>query len=170
MIDSHHLRFIQLLGRSYRAFVAGFEAHTGQSMARWRIMVLLDRHGELSQKRLVQELGIDPAALTRQLKALEQAGMVERHSDSQDARLTNVALTPAGRSTMESTMSLRNEYLEWALGDLPMPEMEVISETLEKLEERLSSRATDSRTVPRQSGTDSGKQADGRMAEISPSR
>lgn len=140
MIDSHHLHFIQQLGRSYRAFVAGFEAHTGQSMARWRIMVLLGRHGELSQKRLVQELGIDPAALTRQLKALEQAGMVERHSDSQDARLTNVALTPAGRRTMASTMALRNEYLEWALGDLPVPEMKVIAETLVKLEERLGSR------------------------------
>lgn len=140
MIDSQHLHFIQQLGRSYRAFVAGFEAHTGQSMARWRILLLLRREGEMSQKQLVRELGIDPAALTRQLKALESGGLVERHNDALDARVTNVALTKAGVKAVESTMALRNEYLEWALGDLPLPELEVISETLVKLEERLANR------------------------------
>lgn len=140
MIDSQHLHFIQQLGRSYRAFVAGFEAHTGQSMARWRILVLLRRTEEMSQKQLVRELGIDPAALTRQLKALERAGLVERHNDAQDARLTNVALTEAGRQAVKSTMTLRNEYLDWALGDLPLPELEVITQTLVQLEQRVANR------------------------------
>ncbi|MFT0850728.1 MarR family transcriptional regulator [Achromobacter sp. F4_2707] len=140
MIDSHHLQFIQLLGRSYRTFVAGFEAHTGQSMARWRILVLLDRQGEMSQKQLVQELGIDPAALTRQLKALEQADMVRRHSDAQDARLTNVTLTKAGRKVVASTMAQRNEYLEWALADLSVEDMNTLSKTLVKLEQHLAQR------------------------------
>ena len=132
---------MQQLGRSYRAFVSGFEAHTGQSMARWRILILLAIHGEMSQKRLVRELGIDPAALTRQLKALEQAGMVKRHSDAQDARLTNVALSRTGRQTVESTMARRNEYIEWALGDLHAGEIEAFSDMLVKLEKRLSDRA-----------------------------
>src|SRR5690554_2733628 len=100
---------MQQLGRSYRALVAGFEAHTGQSMARWRILILLRANGEMPQKTLVGELGIDPAALTRQLKALELGGLVERHSDQQDARFTNVALTAAGRQVVESTMKRRNE-------------------------------------------------------------
>ncbi|HLT99194.1 MAG TPA: MarR family transcriptional regulator [Burkholderiaceae bacterium] len=140
MIDSQHLQFIQQLGRSYRAFVAGFEAHTGQSMARWRILVLLSREAEMSQKRLVKELAIDPAALTRQLKALERAGLVARQNDAQDARVTNVALTSAGRQAVESTMTLRNEYLDWALGDLPLPDIEVIMETLVNLEQRVTNR------------------------------
>lgn len=141
MIDSQHLHFIQQLGRSYRAFVAGFEAHTGQSMARWRILVSLERQGKMAQKQLVRELGIDPAALTRQLKALETQGLVKRHSDTHDARITNVTLTVAGTRAVASTMALRNEYLEWALGDLPLPELEVISATLVKLEERLVNRS-----------------------------
>lgn len=141
MIDSHHIRFIQQLGRSYRAFVAGFETHTGQSMARWRILVLLDRHGELSQKQLVRELAIDPAAITRQLKALEQLGMVERHSDTQDARVTNVALTAAGRQAVQSTMAQRNEYIERALGDWQVSEIEAFSAMLVRLEARLSDRS-----------------------------
>lgn len=142
MIDSHHLRFIQQLGRSYRAFVAGFEAHTGQSMARWRILVLLERNGEMSQKQLVRELAIDPAALTRQLKALEQTGMVARHSDLQDARLTNVALTDAGRLAVASTITRRNEYIEHALGGWQASEIEAVSDMLGKLETRLTERSS----------------------------
>ena len=141
MIDSHHIRFIQQLGRSYRAFVAGFEAHTGQSMARWRLLVLLDRYGELSQKQLVRELAIDPAAITRQLKALEQLGMVERHSDTQDARVTNVALTAAGRQAVQSTMAQRNEYIERALGDWQADEIAAFSDMLVRLEARLGNRS-----------------------------
>ena len=141
MIDSHYLRFIQQLSRSYRAFVAGFETHTGQSMARWRILVLLDRNGEMSQKWLVKELGIDPAALTRQLKALEQVGMVKRHSDLQDARLTNVVLTEAGRQAVASTMERRNAYIERALGEWQTAEIEAVSDMLARLEARLSDRS-----------------------------
>lgn len=141
MIDSHHTRFMQQLGRSYRALVAGFEAHTGHSMARWRILILLDARGEMSQKTLARELGIDPAALTRQLKALERAGWVERHSDAHDARLTNAALTPAGRETIARTMEKRNEYIEWALGDLSFEQLEALSDMLAKLESRVSGRS-----------------------------
>ncbi|NYT23028.1 MarR family transcriptional regulator [Alcaligenaceae bacterium] len=140
MIESHHLRFIQQLGRSYRAFIAGFEAHTGHSMARWRILVLLDARKEMSQKALARELGIDPAALTRQLKALEQAGWVERHSDPQDARLTNAALTDAGRRTVMASIERRNEYIEEALGHLSAAELGMLSDMLVTLEERLVSR------------------------------
>ena len=144
MIQSYHLRFMQQLGRSYRSFVAAFESHTGQSMARWRILILLERWGETSQKLLARELGIDPAALTRQLKALEQDGAVQRRNDVKDARLINVALTEKGRETVKSTMARRNEYIEWALGDMSEAELEAVSDMLLKLEKRLSDRSVPS--------------------------
>lgn len=141
MIDEHHLRFMQQLGRSYRALVAGFEMQTGQSMARWRILMLLHKGGEISQKMLARELGINPAALTRQLKALELQGWVQRHNDANDARLINVALTQAGRTLIQSTMPRRNDYIEWALGEFSTSELELLSDMLMKLENRLSSGA-----------------------------
>lgn len=136
MIEPHHLRFMQQIGRSYRALVAGFEAHIGVSMARWRIMLLLDTNGEMSQKELARMLAIDPAALTRQLKALEREGWVERHNDARDARLTNVALTELGLEAVHSTMARRNEFIERALGPIPAEELDAVSAVLEKLEER----------------------------------
>lgn len=140
MIESHHIRFMQQLGRSYRALIAGFEAHTGLSMARWRILILLDTRGEMSQKALARELGIDPAALTRQLKGLEKEGWVERHNAPQDARLINVELTPAGRQTVARTMTRRNEYIEWALGELTAERLDALSDMLSGLEARVSTR------------------------------
>src|SRR5690606_31592031 len=144
MIESYHLRFMQQLGRSYRSFIAAFEAHTGQSMARWRILILLDRWGETSQKLLARELGIDPAALTRQIKEMELEGAVQRRNDAKDARLINVALTEKGRDTVKSTMARRNEYIEWALGDMTESELEAVSDMLLKLEKRLSDRSVPS--------------------------
>lgn len=141
MIDSHQVAFMQQLGRSYRALVAGFETHTGHTMARWRVMVLLDARGEMSQKLLARQLGIDPAALTRQLKALERDGWVERHNDVQDARLTNVALTDAGRATVTATMERRDAYIEWVLGEMTPAEMDAFSSMLAKLESRVAARS-----------------------------
>jgi len=141
MVEAHHLRFMQQIGRSYRALVAGFEAHTGLSMARWRLLVLIDTHGEMSQKMLARTLGIDPAALTRQLKALEGEGWVERHADAQDARLTNVALTDGGRGIVRATMARRNDFIERALGHLPAAELDALSDVLEKLEARFTPRS-----------------------------
>lgn len=138
MIEPHHLRFMQQIGRSYRALVAGFEAHTGLSVARWRILVLLDTHGELSQKVLAQHLAIDPAALTRQLKALEAEGWVARSRDAHDARLTNVLLTDAGRAAVRATMVRRNEFFELALGPISADELDALTDTLVKLEERFT--------------------------------
>lgn len=140
MTDTHQIRFVQQLGRSYRALVAGFEAHTGHTMARWRILILLDMRGPMSQKQLAKELGIDPAALTRQLKCLERDGWVRREADAQDARLTNVTLTSAGHDTVARTMPRRNEYIEWVLGDFSAEQLDALSDVLVRLEERISRR------------------------------
>lgn len=138
MIEPHHLRFMQQIGRSYRALIAGFEAHTGMSVARWRLLLQLDTSGELSQKMLARNLGIDPAALTRQLKALEAEGWVERQRDPMDARLTNVVLTDAGRDAVKATLARRNEFFERALGPVPADELDALTDTLEKLEARFT--------------------------------
>ena len=140
MSEPSHLRFMQQLGRSYRAFVAGFESHTGHTLARWRILSLLDRKGELSQKALVQELGTDPAALTRQLKALQEQGWIARNTDAVDGRLINVALTELGRSVVQATMARRDEYMESALGEFSPDVLEGLTQALERMEQRLSRR------------------------------
>ena len=52
--------------------------------------------GGLAQKQLAERLQMDPGALTRQLKVLDQLGWIERTTDARDNRLTNVSLSDAG--------------------------------------------------------------------------
>jgi DNA-binding MarR family transcriptional regulator len=137
MNDIPQLRAIQQLGRTYRALLAAFEARIGLSMARWRILLALHQQGEHSQKQLARDLRMDPAALTRQIKAIEQAGWVERHTDAADNRLTNVALTDAGHSMVSRLLPKRTAFIETAFGDMSVDEMDELSVLLHALEERL---------------------------------
>src|SRR5690606_3419905 len=93
MSELPQLQAMQQLGRTYRALMSAFESNIGHSMPRWRILLALHQNGERSQKQLAHDLVVDPAALTRHIKAIESEGWVERHSDVNDNRLTNVALT-----------------------------------------------------------------------------
>ncbi|MGB3290637.1 MAG: MarR family transcriptional regulator [Burkholderiaceae bacterium] len=137
MADIPQLQAIQQLGRTYRALMSAFEAGVGHSMPRWRILLALHRAGELSQKQLAQELPMDPAALTRQIKTIEQMGWVERHADPADNRLTNVALTPSGRDIVLSTLPRRTAFIENMFDDLSTAQLDQLSAMLHTLEERL---------------------------------
>ncbi len=141
MSDIPQLLLMQQLGRTYRALMLAFEANIGHSMPRWRILLHLYQFGALSQKRLAQELRVDPAALTRQIKAIETSGWVERHNDAADNRLTNVALTTAGKELVEQTLPRRSAFIERALGGLSPEAMQELEATLNSLEQRLREEA-----------------------------
>ncbi|HUH59300.1 MAG TPA: MarR family winged helix-turn-helix transcriptional regulator [Candidimonas sp.] len=137
MSDIPQLQVLQQLGRTYRTLMSAFEANIGHSMPRWRILIHLYQGGEASQKQLAHTLRIDPAALTRQIKAIERMGWVERHSDPADNRLTNVALTPGGMVLVEEALPKRAAFIESALGDLSAQDLEALETILGKLEQRL---------------------------------
>jgi len=135
--DFPQLQVMQQLGRTYRALLAAFDAQIGQPMPRWRVLLALYQGGETSQKDLACLLRMDPASLTRQVKVIERLGWVRRQNDAADNRLTNVTLTRAGRQVVEETMPRRLEFIERALTDLSLPEMQALSAMLDTLEGRL---------------------------------
>ena len=128
---------MQKLGRTYRAMLAAFDASIGQPMPRWRVLLLLHQRGAMSQKKLADALRMDPAALTRQLKAIEQLGWVQRRSDPQDNRLTNVWLTPAGTELVERTMPRRTAFIQRLLADLSAEELQQLGGMLDRVEARM---------------------------------
>jgi DNA-binding MarR family transcriptional regulator len=145
MNEFPQLQIIQQLGRTYRALLTAFDANIGQPMPRWRILLTLYQQGEMSQKTLAHTLRIDPAALTRQVKAIEKLGWVQRHSDASDNRLTNVMLTPAGDKVVRETLPRRSAFVQSALGDLSLQDMEALSVLLDRLEQRLRNASAESK-------------------------
>ncbi|KVC76523.1 MarR family transcriptional regulator [Burkholderia ubonensis] len=139
MEEQDRVAILQQFGRTYRAFLTAFEAHVGQPMPRWRIMVALHSlGGESSQKRLVEILRIDPGALTRQLKSLDALGWVERESDERDNRVTNVKLTADGRVAFEASLPRRRAFLDKTVARLPDEVLTALSGALAMLEERIA--------------------------------
>lgn len=86
-----------------------FSERSGISQARMLLLVKFRRTNEWSQAALVQQLGIDAAAVTRQVKQLEEEGLVQRRADPDDNRYTLVSLTPAGRALVEQLVHVREE-------------------------------------------------------------
>lgn len=133
-----YVGIVQQFGRTYRAFLSGFEARVGHAMPRWRILLALtEPGGEWSQKRLVERLRVDPGALTRQLKTLEALGWIERSVDARDNRITNVKLTEEGRHAVEASLPQRNAFLLETMGSLPDEALAALSDALAKLESRI---------------------------------
>jgi MarR family transcriptional regulator, organic hydroperoxide resistance regulator len=129
---------VQQFGRTYRAFMQAFEAQVGQPMPRWRILLALHDHaGELSQKKLVERLRVDPGALTRQLKTLEGLGWIVRSVDQRDNRISNVVLTDQGRAVVGAGMPRRNAFLNDTMATLPDDAITALSVALRVLEQRI---------------------------------
>lgn len=61
--------------------------------------------------------GLDPSTITRQVQALERAGLAVRHADPGDRRAALLSLTDEGRTAVHETRTHRRRRLEQVLAD-----------------------------------------------------
>jgi DNA-binding MarR family transcriptional regulator len=66
---------------------------------------------------LATAFGLDPSTITRQVKALEDAGLATRETDPSDRRASILDLTREGRSALEATRTYRRGRLFEAMAD-----------------------------------------------------
>lgn len=130
-------KVVQQLGRTYRALLSAFDINLGQPLPRWRILLALYQREERSQKDLAEDLRMDPAALTRQVKAMQRLGLIARRSDERDNRLTNVMLTAQGRKVVRQTLPQRTRFFDQLLEGLSEEDLQSVSQLLDVLEQRL---------------------------------
>ncbi|BAH77422.1 MarR family winged helix-turn-helix transcriptional regulator [Solidesulfovibrio magneticus] len=100
--------------RTHQMLVTGFSRKIGQPAARVALMRLLATASEpVGIMDLARNLGVNAAAVTRQIKELEAQGLVERCDDPQDGRRSWLRLSPQG---MQLFMALheRSHALEKA--------------------------------------------------------
>lgn len=80
--------------------------------------------GPLRITSLAGMLDVDLSVVSRQVKALEDTGFVERAQDPADARAALVSATPAGTAAFQQVQAQRSEVLRDALEDWPTDERE----------------------------------------------
>ena len=88
---------------------------------------------------LASAFGLDPSTITRQVQALEKAGLVERHADPDDRRASILDLTEEGKVTLAHTRAYRRERLEEVLADWPDHDREELARLLTKVNDSITS-------------------------------
>jgi len=103
--------------------------HPGQAMC---LRLLVTNEG-ITQRDLAKALYVAPPTLTKMLRSMEEAGLVQRHPDAGDARLTRVELTEAGRAEERQMGAAAAEYVNATIGTLPEDDRRDLARLLEAL-------------------------------------
>ncbi len=90
-------------------------ALAGVSPAQASLLGTIDRMGRPSLGDLAAAEQVQPPTVTRLVRDLEGAGLLERVRDAHDGRCTRVVLTTRGRREVERIRRRKDEFLERAL-------------------------------------------------------
>lgn len=101
-----------------RDFVASL-TDLGLKPRHLRLLVVVDRAGELNQRDLAAQLGMDPGNLVGILDSLEADGLVARPRGEADRRHRLVSLTPSGRRLLARALRATAAIDERILTTLP---------------------------------------------------
>jgi DNA-binding MarR family transcriptional regulator len=106
----------------------------GLSLARTKVLRVLDQHGALRQALLAEKLGLAPRSVTQAVEALERAELVERKPDPSDLRAKLVAITPAGATALSAGTGAGERVLAGifeGLGQRRLADLEGLLELIE---------------------------------------
>ncbi len=93
----------------------------------------LRREGRVPAAELAAAAGMDLGAVSRQVRLLEQDGLVSRSAHPDDGRVVLLELTDPGRTTAERLHAISARHLETALADWSDDERARLATSLDRL-------------------------------------
>lgn len=117
------------------------------------VLAFLAEHPDVTQKELVEELGITPASLSEVLMKLERKGCIDRVKDETDRRFTRVRLTGEGRATLNALTDSKDDPFSVLTG----AEQETLKGLLSKLLTDWETRRSGGRDCRRHEEIESGR-------------
>jgi DNA-binding MarR family transcriptional regulator len=97
-------------------FAVTYSAEFDMTIAEWRVMAHVGRHGDLSVNVVASYTALDKVAVSRAVTRLVRKRLVRRRANPQDARLVMLALTAAGRRVHRAIV-VRGLMLERLIAD-----------------------------------------------------
>jgi DNA-binding MarR family transcriptional regulator len=88
--------FTFLAGKISNSASATYRPRFGVGITDWRIMAMLASEPWISAGRICAATGLDKAAVSRSVRALQNAGLIDIQPDPADQRRQSVALTRKG--------------------------------------------------------------------------
>jgi DNA-binding MarR family transcriptional regulator len=90
----------------------------GLSMARYDVLAHLNMAGgRLGLGELAAAIALSPSGLSKLLDRMEDAGLIRREPDPEDARASFAAITPRGQALVRSARKSHHAFLRETFGN-----------------------------------------------------
>jgi len=109
------------------------ELRVGQEM----LLLQLWREDGVTQSQLGERLMVEPPTVTKMLQRMEGEGMVERRSDSGDARVSRVFLSARGRALEQEVAATWRTVEEQAIAGMSEEERLLLRRLLVQMRQNL---------------------------------
>lgn len=110
------------------------QAGTGLSPSQQSVLVSVALHGPLTLGRLARIEQVTPPTITRIVSRLEDDGLLTRHVDPTDRRITRLEITAEGQRRLEHSRQRRNAWLAVKLRQLEPDQLRHLEAALPVLE------------------------------------
>lgn len=100
-----------------------YAASHNLSVAEWRVLVHLQHCGIVSVRDVQGFTNLVKSRVSRAVGRLEKAGLVEKHSSTDDARLVEIALTQAGKDAIEALLTDATQTESRLLDGVPQADL-----------------------------------------------
>ena len=107
----------RLLGK--RVYYPSLRTLHGVDKASFPLLAFLEEHGQARPSDAATALELDLSTVSRQVRHLEQLGLLDRRPDHADGRACQVSLTEQGRTGLDVVRDTRNQLLDAVLSDWP---------------------------------------------------
>lgn len=131
--DEHIIRDLMFCARFLRC-------HTDGRGSQRRVLFFLREHGPMTQKDLLDEMGVRASSMSELLSKLEAKGFVRKEKSESDKRNYNVSITDAGRDALSEMQAEHRANITDLLSDLPEEDRRQLAALLFRLRERWSER------------------------------
>ena len=121
------------INRWAQGYVARRTKDTGLTPSQIQALRHIGYHKTMSQQELVEDMGVDKAAVTRLVAGLEERGYVVRTADPRDGRAKVIQATEAALQIKDDVIALEEAYYNWLLEGLTARQREDFSQALEIL-------------------------------------
>ena len=108
--------------------------HTGQEMLLLRLWI----EEGAPQSQLAASMGVEPPTATKMLQRMEQAGLIERRPDPEDARISRVYLTERGRALEQPVLEVWKDLEAQRVAGLSATEQALLRRLLMQVSANLS--------------------------------
>ena len=108
--------------------------YAGQEIFLWHLW----RQDGLTQSQMVERMCVQPPTVSKMIDRMEKAGLVERHPDSVDSRISRVYLTEQGRTSQLAVRGIWRNIEQQITGGLSVEEWIVLRRLLLQVHENLN--------------------------------